>query len=493
VMKQSRSLVLITVDCLRADHVGFMGYGRATTPFLDRLAKESFVFPTAIASGAPTFYSLPGIMASRHALSLGRDVIGLAPNEPTLASVLRDGGFATAAFVAANPYLSKCFGYDEGFDVFRDFGNEVAGTLGVEGFASGTRSASRLNRKLYKFSRKCSPLSAAYDELYFEYCQRIASRKAESMDSLRRFPSSDLLVHQALSWIESRGDQPFFLWLHFMDPHSPYYPTPDALRAMCEEQLTPSRSRYVNACWNRGELPASRLQSYRSEIVTLYDAGIRWVDRNIERLAQRLQEVGLWDRCALAFTADHGEEFLDHGGRFHPPANLKEEIIHVPLLLRVPGAHKSRVSPSPFSHVHLAPTLMEAIGESVPATFQGRSLWPNLLHESNWKDVAVVESVGKCTNPYDVQSRMQGRMLAIREKRYKLIVNFDSGVEELFDLLADPHELHPLDPHGNPDVRSRLLQSARQHVSRPLPLEHSLLRLTGRVHDLRLELAQLAG
>src|SRR5919201_4198977 len=101
----ARSIVLITVDCLRADHVGFLGYHRSTTPFLDSLASESVVFSNAIAAGVPTYYSFPAIMASRHPLSLGRDVVGLAPGETTLGSALRDVGYATAGFVAGNPYL----------------------------------------------------------------------------------------------------------------------------------------------------------------------------------------------------------------------------------------------------------------------------------------------------------------------------------------------------------------------------------------------------
>src|SRR5882724_4322165 len=120
-MSQPRSLVLITVDCLRADHVGFMGYGRPTTPFLDSLASKSIVLCNAMVAGAPTYYSFPAIMASRYPLALGRDAIGLAPGEPTIVSALNQIGYETAAFVAGNPYLAKQFGYAEGFNVFRDF------------------------------------------------------------------------------------------------------------------------------------------------------------------------------------------------------------------------------------------------------------------------------------------------------------------------------------------------------------------------------------
>src|SRR5579864_5355176 len=115
IMEKQKSIVLVTVDCLRADHVGFMGYGRPVTPFLDALAGESFVFPTAIVAGAPTFYSFPAILASRYPLALGRDVLGVAPGETTLASSLKEAGYATAAFSAGNPYISPRFGYDQGF------------------------------------------------------------------------------------------------------------------------------------------------------------------------------------------------------------------------------------------------------------------------------------------------------------------------------------------------------------------------------------------
>src|SRR5271163_4874124 len=120
-METQKSIVLVTVDCLRADHVGFMGYSRPVTPFLDSLAAESFVFPAAIVAGAPTYYSFPAILASRYPLALGRDLLGLAAEEPTLASALRQAGYATAAFSAANPYISSRFGYQQGFDTFSDF------------------------------------------------------------------------------------------------------------------------------------------------------------------------------------------------------------------------------------------------------------------------------------------------------------------------------------------------------------------------------------
>ncbi len=158
-MTAPRSLLLITVDCFRADHAGFLGYPRPTTPFLDSLAGESLVFSNAIVAGAPTYFSFPAMMASRYPLSLGRDVVGLAPGEATLASALREAGYATAAFLAANPYLSPRFGYDIGFGVFKDFLDAEVAPLTVESDGQGkTRISSRLNQRLAKVSRALGPV-----------------------------------------------------------------------------------------------------------------------------------------------------------------------------------------------------------------------------------------------------------------------------------------------------------------------------------------------
>src|SRR5579863_5922224 len=205
-----KSVVLVTVDCLRADHVGFMGYGRPTTPYLDSLATEAFVFPSAIVAGAPTYYSFPAIMASRYPLALGRDLLGLAPDEPSLASVLQDAGYATGAFGAANPYVSGQFGYQKGFDTFRDFLDAEAGSLTTipatipttttTPAPNGHRWTSRLNRKLQELRPHLGPLAGVYDGLYFQYCQRLASSVPRSLDALRRFPAADIIVDSALTW-----------------------------------------------------------------------------------------------------------------------------------------------------------------------------------------------------------------------------------------------------------------------------------------------------
>jgi arylsulfatase A-like enzyme len=485
-MANQKSLVLVTVDCLRADHVGFMGYARPTTPFLNGLASESFVIPSAMVAGAPTYYSFPAIMASRYPLALGRDVLGLAPSETTLASTLRRAGYATAAFGGANPYISARFGYGYGFDTFQDFLGGELQPLSTEASLTPNGRLTRVNRNLARWTHAVG-LGRAYNSLYFQYCQRWAAPRPESLDALRRFPSADAIVDHAIEWIPSAGQGPFFLWLHLMDPHAPYYPKQEALDLMGTSGATPFQARYLNSSWNRSDLSTRSLQRYRDEIIALYDAGIRWVDIQLARLISKLKAFNLWDQCVFALTADHGEEFLDHAGRFHPPSRASEAILHVPLLLRVPTAPKQPVSSSPFSLLHLSPTLLDILGVPVPADFQGKSLWKHLSQGTPWEEVAIAESVAECTNPFRHENRLGSRVLVIREAHLKLVVHLGTGSDELYDLHADPRENTPLPPAAERPARRRLLDRARAHIKQSQSARDPEMRLRARLRDLQLD------
>lgn len=484
--KRPHSAVLITIDCLRADHVGFLGYHRPTTPFLDCLATESVVFGSAMAAGSPTYYALPAVLASRYPLALGRDLIGLAPDESTLASVLRDSGVATAAFCAANPYISAQFGYDRGFDEFHDFLHETAVREHTQETDFNHRN--RANQLIARACHAVPALGAVYDELYFQYCQ---SRTVghQSLDSLRNFPDAAVLVDQACRWLDENSGRPFFLWLHLMDPHAPYFPKAEALSLMGDGEVTATEARYLNSYWSRADLNAKRLVRKRDRVLALYDAGIRWADEQIRRLAEKLVDLNLWDRCALAVTADHGEEFLDRGGRFHAPLKLTEELVHVPLLLRVPGHAHARVEQT-MSLIDLAPTLLDVLDIASPADFRGRSCWNRLPHQG-WPP-AITEAVHGCSNPFHRENRMGSRILAIRKGSYKLVIHFGSGEEKLFELNSDPRELTPLPAGTAGPARRELLECARRHVaeshkSRDFDRRNSVL-----LRDLRLEWAHPA-
>lgn len=488
-MGRPSSLILVTVDCWRADHAGFMGYGRPTTPFLDSLAGASFVFENAMVAGAPTYYSLPGILASRHALAAGRDLLGLAPEESTMASALRESGFATAGFTAGNPYVSARFGYDRGFEVFRDFLDTGAMEFASEqGATAESKAPSRANQLLSQACHTVAPLGAAYDEIYFQYCQKRSRGEKPTLDGLRKFPAADVLVDHAAAWLEENCGRRFFLWLHLMDPHAPYYPKQEALELMGDGGTGASEARYRNSYWGRGDLTEKRLQKKRNEVMALYDAGVRWADEQIRRLTEKLVELNVWDQCALAVTADHGEEFLEHGGRFHPPLGLREELVHVPLLVRVPDGRGARIE-SPFGLIDLAPTVLEVLEVPAPGDFRGRSCWGQISQNQAWDRAVISECVRGCTNPFRRENRVGPRILVVRKGNYKLVVDFAAGEEQLFELKLDPGEKSPLPVDAAKPVRRELLELARKHVAESREARDFDRWMGSQLRELRIEWA----
>jgi len=480
---KKRSLVLVTVDCLRADHVGFLGYSRPVTPNLDKLAENSTVFSNAIVAGAPTYFSFPAILASRYPLALGRDVLGIAPHEPTMATALHDAGYATAAFLACNPYLSRRYGYDQGFDVFQDFLNSAGSGPLPLGTTPGRLS--NLNRMIQAGAGKSGLLAGAYEELYFWFCQWRTAQQDLPMETLRRYPAANVIVDQAQSWLSSLVEQPFFLWLHLMDPHHPYYPPEESLAALGVPNMTARRARFLNSFWNRGDIGPRRLKRHQAEILSLYDAGVYWVDQQLSRLVQALQNSQRWDETVFVVTADHGEAFLEHGDRYHSPTSLPEHLIHVPLLLRVPGLSGRRFSQRPFSLIHLAPTLLDAMGVSSPDRFQGRSAWEQISAGELQGEPAIIECIDGCNNPAQAEDRVRPRLMAVRDQELKLVVNFRENQDYLYDLKSDPGERMPLSSGQRTRDRVNLLQIARRHLLRTDDSQRTDLRLRARLRELQ--------
>lgn len=479
-MPIQKSIILITVDCLRADHVGFNGYARNVTPFLDSLARNCVTFSDAIVAGAPTYFSFPAMIASRYPLGLGRDVMGIAPGETTIATVLRAAGYRTAAFLAGNPYLSRRCGYACGFDTFEDFLNVIPERPKVS--ADVEKKPSSFNRWLQTVTRTTRLTAAAYEELYFQYCQWLSAREDDSFGSLRRYPAADALVDRASNWLKEVGDAPFFLWIHFMDPHHPYYPPDEALQSL-GVTMTAKRARYVNTAWSRAIRP-DRLRRYRDEIISLYDAGVRWVDRQVERLVGALQELRRWEESVFALTGDHGEAFLEHDARYHSPADLHEQLIRVPLLVHSAELPAARFT-TPLSLIHLAPTLLEGAGQHIPVDFQGREHWAEIASGTLPDEPAITECVEGCNNPFRMEDRMGPRILAVRSRDSKLVIRFSGKTDDFFDLKTDREERSAVPPQSSRRERASLLRVAQAHLANSQKMRNSTLALKARVREIK--------
>jgi arylsulfatase A-like enzyme len=373
-------IVLITIDALRADHLGVYGYQRPTSPRIDAFARESIVIDDAIAQAPYTKASIASLMtglypsahktftvSSAVADAMDGDVDGslpitdvLQPDLTTLAEALKARGYATAAFTT-NPFLIADFGFSQGFDRF-EF---VAG----DGFA----------------------------------------------------PAEDVL-DPALQVIASSA-KPLFVWMHVMEPHSPY--APRAAMAKLLPPLAPPRliPDEVTVPPYLADSASRDVRYYES----LYDAEIRSVDAAIGNFLDALRERPAWRNTAVVITADHGEEFLDHGGLEHN-TTLYDEMIRVPLIVRIPWLAPRYVA-AQAQLVDLMPTLAALAGAPLTEPIHGRDLRPLLRGETAAPVPAFAERVGE--------------QVAVRTRDWKLIAGPRDG-RELYALTRDPREQHTL-------------------------------------------------
>ncbi len=435
------NVVLLTIDCLRADRLSCEAFGRTTTPFLGRLASEAVVFSNAFATGPRTAESFPGILTSTFPLMYSSGY-ALTDRRTSIAEVLFGSGYTTAAF-HSNPYLSTNYGYDKGFAVFWD-SLEMASPVS----SLGHRLSLCLKKEtpLYRFLRRLSALWHT-------------SRMVEP------FVRAETLNAKSIQWLEYAPDA-FFLWLHYMDPHYPYLPGKAYLRRFREPP--PSRRTLQRLMVKMAESHDTISEQERLLLGDLYDAEVRYADEQIGHLQAQLQALGLYEDSLIVVTADHGEEFGEHGAYSHATwasevkdgrvsVKLHDELLHVPLLVRFPGGqHAGQQVDELVSLLDLAPTILDWAGIQQPEEWCGQSLLPLVRQKKAGRPFVLSE--------YLVHNRgFRGPVIACRTKEWKYIHEGVFGRHELYDLRNDPQELRNVIA-TQPDRAAELQTHVAEHT-----------------------------
>lgn len=352
------NFLLISIDALRADHLGAWGYPRPTSPHLDALAARGVRFSWAMTSCPATRCAMPALMTGRYASTID-------PRQPpqTVAAALHAAGWRTAAITCCDRFFDSV---------------ELTGFGEVDPAAHSARLA----------------------------------RPGQS--------NADLVVAAAERWLERRDAAPFFLWLHLYDPHHPYW------------------------------APEQPLQ-FGERDVDRYDAELRYTDARLGELWRALERLGLADSTIVAVTSDHGEEFGEHGLRFHS-RSLYHQAVRIPLVWYLPGAlggGASRVIDTPVSLVDVAPTLLELAGVAPLRGQNGRSL------------AAALRGGEAPARPVLVE------LLPDRQIQRNLIALVWEGWKVIWDREVDAWSLYSLDdPADRRDVasgqRARLVELQRR-------------------------------
>lgn len=418
------SVVLISIDTLRADCLGAYGGQKGITPNLDRLARAGVVCETAIAQSSWTLPSvaslLTGLHPSRHGAgpSLnGFDLLARAPLQQgtwTLPQALQAAGYQRHA-VVSNPYLAVHYGLAAGFDTYENLSIESEVLV-----ALGPTFAGRL---LAPFFRNLLSDSAA-----------VVTHRA-----LRR-------LDQLLPAANTRAEmQPFFLWVHYIDPHAPYGCGGD--KSFRGDTLLSSFNHGKPDLGQRFE-PIARLRAgeihltraEKEQLITLYDAGVADVDRHIGLLLDRLLLEGgdVRNDVVVVLTSDHGEEFWDHGGVEHGHS-FYDELVRVPLIFAGGGLPRGARLGGLARLTDVTPTLLDLVGERAPADLDGSTL---LSRTDGQVRLHAEGRVAVCQSLLFAEEKV-----AARTDRYKY-VRWQNGKEELYDLQSDPYELRDLGSSG---------------------------------------------
>lgn len=340
------NLLLVTVDTLRADHVGAWGYDQPTTPNLDALATQSVVFEQASAHSSWTLPSLASLMTSLHSSTHGCWTFKsrLAESFETLAETLDSHRYTTAA-VVNHVFLGKRYGLDQGFQFFDE----------------------ELVRRSLRDSHKQI--------------------------------TSDEVTRRAMTWLREYGSvkQPWFLWVHYFDPHDLYQVHPGISEAFGTD--TPMRR---------------------------YDGEIAFTDHHIGRLIRFIDEAGFRKQTVVWIVGDHGEEFGDHGATYHG-RTLYREMLHVPFMVRAPKVKPARVR-VPVGLIDFLPTTLDLLELPVPRHLQGRSL------------VGVMRGAESSAAPILAEVDLFGRGVSVQQGDWKLVLSREPPGTGLFNLAKDPLE-----------------------------------------------------
>lgn len=316
------NVILIMADTLRADRLGAYGHPASISPEIDRFAKDSLLFTKCLSHASDTRHSCASLLSGflPHETGILENKV-LPEGVQTLAEILRDEGYATAA-VIGNYVLRAGQGFEQGFDLYDDTMEE--------------------------------------QELVRKWPERIAEKTTD----------------RAIELLEQRGDQPLFLWVVYQDAHGPYAPPAEFLDETAGLG-TPSRKiRRNQTLTGYGGIPAyqqlGQQRDYR-DYVRRYEGEIRYLDHHFGRLLDKIDELGIADDSAIVFTSDHGEGMGEHDYYFAHGEHLYNELTHVPLIIRWGDRLQGRRD-DVVQQADLLPTLLDLLEIERDLPFRGTSL-----------------------------------------------------------------------------------------------------------------------
>jgi arylsulfatase A-like enzyme len=413
------NVLMIVVDTLRADALGTYGKAGNPTPAIDALAADSVVFEQHVAAASWTRSSFASLFTSRIPSSHVADkkASRLADEVVMLSEVLQAGGVKTGN-LANNINVTGSFNFDQGYDAF---------VYEAPAYPFGA-TESVFGLTLYKVVHK----------LY----ERIGGKLGLAKDVATFYQPAEVVFDDALAFIGGSQDARWYLGLHLMEPHDPYFDHP---------YLAGQGPEYGTQAYGRAEHEAPAADEAEG-LAALYAGEVQHLDRKIGAFVERLKAQGLYNDTLIVLTADHGEEFGEHGGFWHG-TTLYDEQIHIPLFVKLPGQRAAGTRVTWQSRaIDVAPTVVAALGLTPDAAWMGSDLLGDALAAASAvpTDAAADPACAPYARPDHrvaiSEEDFEGNVVrAVRTGAFKLIEAEPGGPRglppvALFDLVADAGE-----------------------------------------------------
>lgn len=433
------NIILITFDALCAQHTSLHSFMRDTTPELVKFGRQSYVFNNMYSSCNWTLPSLASLLTGKqplnHQMKNSYSIfIGNSQNE-NLPSILKEAGYETALSVAnayGIPWRIKLNGFDHVYS--RMTSSEPINNILEFFYTSGITSRNWLN--------------ALNNESLF---YKLIDRWLESpwfynlrMHHSGMFPSDYITPEESFDMAAkflSYAQQPFFLWIHIVPPHAPYVPRKNFIYTFLRKRIFDNRRNFSSDVrrFMKGLTYRSSDQPLVDKLSLRYDEHILYGDHEVGKFLSYLQEIGVYDRSIIIVTSDHGESFernfWSHSGPF-----LYQCLIHVPLIIHLPGQTQGKRIEANVSHVDLAPTILDFLGIEAPPWMDGKS-FKQALYDGRF-------NTGTKFSMYlyqmDPVPHFQTTSIAAIHGDYKLIKYLKFNQYEMYNLKNDPHEKNNL-------------------------------------------------
>ncbi len=428
-----KNLLLITIDCLRHDAVN-----ETTTPEIMNLSKNGLFFKRAYSLGSWTAPSITGMLTSTYPLMYG-GLLRIKYPRISLAQVLKNAGYSTGGFVF-HPYLSKYYGYSKGFDTYLDSIENFTHEDKVSHPTPVTMRKQRL-KSLVTSMKTIIKRNKLTKKFAIRMHLRNLANKIRS--GYMFYLPADRINEILLSWID-QVNEPFFAWVHYLDTHFPYLPKSWDIDEIIRLNILREKTAKLGGKISPEDLDA---------IKKLYLDKVKEMDQHVSKLIKELDKKrGLLKDTIIVITADHGEEFYEHGG-FHHEVKLYEELIHVPLII-LGGGIKGKIINKVVSHIDLGPTILDLLEIKKPKEWIGK----NLLLSND--EIAISEEGqekhGDANVGSDFRLNLKTKKIAIVWRTWKYIYSEKTGTEELYDLSTDPNERNNLVGTGAADIENVL-------------------------------------